>query len=148
MLKWLAGSPVFANASSLTLIPYHCLWINWVNNNNYYCLFIGADISGFECPPPQQCSNNTLIITCKLSNIGLAWRIQKYSYETLFTAVDSAGSTDIDGPFTAVLIKSDPALYISTLSIEVDPSMDGIEVECIDGLNGFSKSCVLDVISK
>ena len=89
-----------------------------------------------------------MIITCKLSNIGLAWRIQKYNYETLFTAVDSAGSTDIDGPFKAVLIKSDPAVYISTLSIEVDPSMDGIEVECIDGLYGFSESCVLDVISK
>ena len=87
-------------------------------------------------------------MTCEISNTGLAWRINKYSYETLFTAVHSPGSTDIDGPFKAVLIKSDPAVYISTLSIEVDPSMDGIEVECIDGLYGLKKSCVLDVISK
>ena len=112
MLKWLAGSPVFANASSLTLIPYHFLWIDWVNNNNYYYIFIGADISGFECPPPQQCSNNTLIITCELSNIGLVWRIQKYNYETVFTTVDPAGSTDINGPFKAVLIKSDSNIRI------------------------------------
>ena len=89
-----------------------------------------------------------MIITCELSNIGLAWRIQKYNYETVFTTVDPAGSTDINGPFKAVLIKSDPAISISTLSIEVNPSMDGIKVECIDGLFGFSKSCVLDVISK
>ena len=105
-------------------------------------------VNEFECPPPQQCNNSVLVMTCEISNTGLAWRINKYSYETLFTAVHSPGSTDIDGPFKAVLIKSDPAIYISTLSIEVDPSMDGIEVECIDGLFGFSESCVLDVISK
>ena len=105
-------------------------------------------VSEFECPPPQQCNDSVLVMKCEVSNIGLVWRINKYNYETQFNAVHSAGSTDIDGPFKAVLMKSDPTVSISTLSIEVDPSMDGIEVECIDGLYGFSKSCVLDVISK
>ena len=73
---------------------------------------------------------------------------EKYNYEVLFTKSSPVGSTDIEGPFKAVLTEFEPE--VSTLSIQINPSMDGMKVECIDGLviGGLIQSCILNIISE
>ena len=84
-------------------------------------------------------------MTCKVSSVGLVWRVKKYDYEVLFTKSNPVGSTDIEGPFKAVLTEFEPE--VSTLSIQINPSMNGMKVECIDGLNGGPvQSCTLNII--
>ena len=105
-----------------------------------------AKVQYLECPT-QQCNDSVLTMTCKVSSVGLAWRVEKYGYEVLFTRSSPVGSTDIEGPFKAVLTEFEPE--VSTLSIQIDPSVDGMKVECIDGLNGGPiQSCTLNIISE
>ena len=63
----------------------------------------------------------------------------------LFTAANSAGDTIIKG---AVLNTSNPAMQISTLLINIGPSINNVRVECIDGLHGDSKHCQLRFLSE
>ena len=109
-------------------------------------IFTEAKVEYLECPT-QQCNDSVLTMTCKVSSVGLKWRVKKYSYDKLFIATDPVGSTDIEDPFKAVLTEFEPE--VSTLSIQIDPSMDGMKVECIDGLNGGPiQSYTLSIISK
>ena len=112
--------------------------------------FLGlAGVTDLLCPPPQECSTTSLNVTCKIEHYGLVWKVWKlehFDFTELFTAADPAGTIETEGPFTAVLNQTNPAL--SSLFITPDPSMNGINVDCIDGLNGGKKSCELSVISK
>ena len=74
------------------------------------------------------------------------WKVNHFDFTELFTAADPAGTIETEGPFTAVLNQTNPAL--SSLFITPDPLMNGINVDCIDGLYGGKKSCKLRVISK
>ena len=109
-------------------------------------IFTEAKVEYLECPT-QQCNDSVLTMTCKVSSVGLVWTVEKYGYEVLFTKSSPVGSTDIEGPFKAVLTEFEPE--VSTLSIQIDPSMNGMKVECIDGLNGGPiQSCTLNIISE
>ena len=66
----------------------------------------------------------------------------------LFTAANSAGDTIIKGIFQAVLNTSNPAMQVSTLLVNIGPSMNSVRVECIDGLHGDSKHCQLRFLSE
>ena len=66
----------------------------------------------------------------------------------LFTAANSAGDTIIKGRFQAVLNTSNPAMQISTLLVNIGPSMNNVRVECIDDLHGDSKHCQLRFLSE
>ena len=66
----------------------------------------------------------------------------------LFTAANSEGDTIIKGLFQAVLNTSNPAMQISTLLVNIGPSMNNVRVECIDDLHGDSKHCQLRFLSE
>ena len=106
-------------------------------------IFTEAKVEYLECPT-QQCNDSVLTMTCKVSSVGLQWKAD--SYKVLFIKSNPVGSTDIEGPFKAVLTEFEPE--VSTLSIQINPSMDGMKVECSDELNGGIQSCILNIISE
>ena len=109
-------------------------------------IFTEAKVVYLECPT-QQCNDSVLTMTCKVSSVGLVWSVVTYGYNALFTKSSPVGSTYIEGPFKAVLTEFEPE--VSTLSIQINPSMDGMKVRCIDGLNGGPiQSCTLNIISE
>ena len=107
-------------------------------------VFTEAKVEYLECPP-QQCNDSVLTMTCKVSSFGLLWNVVD-SYQVQFTS-SPVGSTDIEGPFKAVLTEFKP--QVSTLSIQINPSMNGMKVECSDEQNGGPiQSCTLNIISE
>ena len=98
------------------------------------------------CPSAQKCSTTVITVTCRIKEFGLVWRVEGLNYTKLFTAADATNTTASHGPFTAVLYQTSPAF--SSLFITPDPSMDGLFVDCLDGLYGGTNSCELNVISK
>ena len=107
-------------------------------------IFTEAKVEYLECPI-QQCNDSVLTMTCKVSFFGLLWKVD--SYQVLFFKSRPVGSTDIEGPFKAVLTEFEP--QVSTLSIQINPSMDGMKVECSDELKGGPiQSCILNIISE
>ena len=108
-------------------------------------IFTEAKVEYLECPT-QQCNDSVLTMTCKVSSVGLLWNVVD-SYQVLFTKSSPVGSTYIEGPFKAVLTEFEPE--VSTLSIQINPSMNGMKVECSDELNGGPiQSCTLNIISE
>ena len=96
----------------------------------------------------QNCSSPVISrnCTCTVSQFGLAWRIKPFKYTELFTAADPAGKVESQGPFTAILNETLPA--ISTLYIEINSPVSDFIVECIDALIGEIKTHKVVVPSK
>ena len=99
------------------------------------------------CPFSQQCYNEGhLILSCETEAVVLAWRIDQQSLEIIYNYHDPVGSNDTFGNFQTSLDQRQPAK--STMKIIPTTSMYGLKIDCIDGIDGDKKSCILEVISK
>ena len=108
---------------------------------------LDSTVTSLICPPSQQCYNDShLILSCETEGPVLAWRINQQSFEIVYNYHDPVGSTDTDGNFQTSLDQRQPAK--STMKITPTTSMQGLQIDCIDGIDGDKRSCILEVIGK
>ena len=108
---------------------------------------LDSTVNSLVCPPSQQCYDEShLILSCETKGVGLAWKISQISFEIRYNYHDPVGSTDIKGNFQTSLDQRQPAK--STMKITPTTSMQGLQIDCIDGIDGDKRSCILEVIGK
>ena len=106
-----------------------------------------SNVTSLVCPPSQQCYNDShLILSCETEWVILAWIINQQSFEIVYNYHDPVGSTDTDGNFQTSLDQREPAK--STMKVTPTTLMQGLQIDCIDGLDGDKRSCILEVIGK
>ena len=108
---------------------------------------LDSKVTSLICPPSQQCYNEShLILYCETEAVVLAWRIDQQSLEIIYNYHDPVGRSDINGNFQTSLDQRTPAK--STMKVTPTTSMHGLKIDCIDGIDGDKRSCILEVISK
>ena len=110
---------------------------------------VDAAVQFFECPPQVVCSTASVHYECQTSGRVLVWRVTGNAIskiKLIFTVRDENGTSKVQGNFTAKLIQQLPAT--SLLTFGADLSLDGIWVECIDGLDGNTRACQVATIGE
>ena len=108
---------------------------------------LDSNVTSLICPFSQQCYNEShLILSCETEAVVLAWRIDQQSLEIIYNYHDPVGSTDTFRNFQTSLDQRQPAK--STMKVIPTTSMYGLKIDCIDGIDGDKRSCILEVISK
>ena len=109
---------------------------------------LDSTVTSLICPPSQQCYNEShLILSCETEGVGLAWKINDQSFKT-YHSYDPVGSTSTYtiGNFQTSLDQREPAK--STMKVTPTTSMQGLQIDCEDGIDGDRRSCFLEVIGK
>ena len=108
---------------------------------------LDSTVTSLICPPSQQCYNESqLILSCETEGVVLAWRINQHSFKIVYSYDYPVGSTYTDGNFQTSLDQRQPAK--STMKVTPTTSMQGLQIDCIDGIDGDKRSCILEVIGK
>ena len=115
--------------------------------NNIMISPLDSTVTSLICPSSQQCYDEShFILSCETEGAVLAWRINQQSFEIIYNYRDPVGSTDTVGNFQTSLDHRQPAM--STMKIIPTTSMQGLQIDCIDGIDGNKRSCILEVIGK
>ena len=108
---------------------------------------LDSNVTSLICPPSQQCYNEShLVLSCETEAAVLVWRAIQQSFEIIYNYHDNISRTDIDGNFQTSLDQQQPAK--STMKVTPTTSMQGLQIDCIDGTDTGKRSCFLQVIGK
>ena len=108
---------------------------------------LDSTVTSLICPPPQQCYNDShLILSCETEKAVLVWKIIQESVEIVYYYHDPVGSTHTKGNFETSHDQKTPAK--STMKVTPTTSMQGLQIDCIDGIDEDKRSCILEVIGK
>ena len=105
---------------------------------------LDSNVTSLVRPPSHQCYNDShLILSYETEWVILAWII---NLEIVYNYHDPVGNIDTIGNFETSLDQRQPAK--SMMKVTSTTSMQGLQIDCIDGIDEDKRSCILEVIGK
>ena len=121
-------------------------YYNYYGTGNFIS---GNGVVNLNCGEAAHCPNETVTLSCQTTNCFLEWRLGSPHQELDFTCIDNIGEEESTTSFTANLTNKNVGIYrlTSLLSFKAEPSLDGIDINCVDGFDGSISNCTLNLLS-
>jgi hypothetical protein len=104
-------------------------------------------VTTLQCPSSQRCGDSSLVLKCTTTSGILGWQVPQRNIQLVYNYFYSPGMGSVKnyGDIQTILNQRNPTK--STMEVIPNQSIHGLQIHCIDGLDGHKRTCILQIIS-